>query len=50
MTTEQPIVVSDATENTVSIEVFKAMKEQLETRNQELADARAQGKVFELHL
>lgn len=38
---------SDLAEPSVSMEAFNAMKAQLESRNQELADARAQGKVFE---
>ena len=45
--TDSPNAASDTTESTVSIEAFNAMKAQLESRNQELADARAQGKVFE---
>jgi hypothetical protein len=44
VTTEQPPA---STEGQVSLEAFNAMKAQLENRNQELADARAQGKVFE---
>ena len=44
--TDQP-PASETTESTVSIEAFNAMKAQLESRNQELADARAQGAVFE---
>jgi hypothetical protein len=43
---QQP-VAPDSTETSVSLEAFNAMKAQLHSRNQELADARAQGKVFE---
>ena len=43
----EPPAVADHAESTVSIEAFNAMKAQLENRNQELADARAQGAVFE---
>lgn len=40
-------MTSSPTETSVSIEAFNAMKAQLDARSQELADARAQGKVFE---
>lgn len=38
---------TDVAESQVSMEAFNQMKAQLEARNQELADARAQGAVFE---
>jgi hypothetical protein len=47
-TTDNEAPVPSATESSsVSVEAFNAMKTQLEARNQELADARAQGRVFE---
>lgn len=46
-TTELPTTATDVAEAQVSMEAFNAMKAQLESRNQELADARAQGAVFE---
>ena len=50
MTTEQQMATEPPTStdtDSVSLEAFNSMKAQLESRNQELADARAQGKVFE---
>lgn len=42
-----PAPATESSSSSVSLEAFNAMKTQLETRNQELADARAQGRVFE---